>query len=149
MVLPKLETLPTEQKEKIIFLKSQQQTKKEIPEAKKNSKCFVCGSSKKLLVHHIKYWPPQEIILCEICHLLIHARDRRGHYVITTAIPDRTYYEILKKRPLEEQERVIERTFACHYGKCQDCLDNCAIRQLKMDHIKIKTQENKRRWINA
>ena len=149
MLLPKLETLPMEQMEKILLLRNQQQSKIEIDNYRQNSKCYVCGSTKNLVIHHIKYWPPQEIIICRICHLLIHEKTKRNYYVTSTTIPDRVYYNSLKKQPREEQDRIIKNAVACKWGKCEDCWYNCAIRELKIDRIKDKIYENKRRWVNA
>lgn len=47
-----------------------QQFEDEIPVI--NSKCSACGSTEKLIEHHIKYVPEEKIILCTKCHVFLH-----------------------------------------------------------------------------
>lgn len=64
-------TLTKEQVEKFDYLIKSQQFLEDIP-VNSGKECYVCGSQKSLVEHHIKYVPEEKIILCRKCHIFLH-----------------------------------------------------------------------------
>ncbi len=143
--------LTNEQKEKVIWLRSQQQLRSEVFN-NHIQQCFICGATQDLLLHHIKYWPPQEVILCRNCHLAVHAEQFRKKRIKTIRgleQPNLRLLTKLRKLPFDKQKELIEKTLSCKDGECKNCNHNCSIQQIRLDHIKILIQENKGRWTHA
>ena len=133
IAIPKLESLPIDQQEKILDLRQRQKPR---PKIKPFKTCYVCGTDKNLIIHHISYEPPETIRVCCKCHSLIHKRPIGWLSSPLEYRCSKRFYNYLKTKPREELERQVKHTAFCSYGKCKDCMLNCAIRRIKADWIK-------------
>jgi hypothetical protein len=144
VTIPKIETLPKEQQEKILDLRQRQKPR---PKEKTKKICYVCGTDKNLIIHHISYDPPETIRLCCICHSLIHNKPIGWVNNPLEYRCSKRFYNYMKTRPREEIERQLKYTSFCSYGKCQSCLLNCAIRRIKADWIKEAISTKRKREV--